>query len=203
VKLVIKIAVATSVIFVAAALAATTTAKAADWHLARLDSVATAVAGHPVSVYCGSSEAEWVDVSRAIIDDGDNLLGFTYPTANTDPFGNVNEIYLNPRACTTFQIYFANGWGTTAAARDAGLYWLAGAALTLVHESIHQSGVADEGQTECAAIKLMPKALPAFFGVPRTITVHHRRVVNPTFTRLLAWGKVWHQGTPPEYQAVC
>ena len=48
----------------------------------------------------------------------------------------------------------ANGWGSNAAAMDAGLYWLAGAALTLVHESIHQYGVSDEAVTECTALKV-------------------------------------------------
>jgi hypothetical protein len=199
----LRSAVVLSSLVVVGALMMTTTASAADWHLAKLDSVASSIAGHPVSVYCDSSQAEWVDVSRATSGAGDGLLGFTYGPNAVDPFGNSNTIYLNPTACTTFQTYAANGWGTTLAARDAGMYWLGGAALTLVHESIHQSGNADEGQTECAAIKQLPTDLSTLFGVPTTITVHGSRVANPTYNRLLGWANFWHKSTPPQYQAVC
>jgi hypothetical protein len=197
----LRLAFLASIILVATAFVGTTSASASDWHLAKLDSVASSIAGHPVSVLCERSAATWVDVSRYQRGEGDGLYGFTFAPNITDPYGNVNVIYLNPTACETFHVYAANGWGKPGAARDAGLHWLAGAALTLVHESVHQFGYTDEGATECEAMRLMPQALPYYFGVPAKIKVHRRRVRNPMFSRLLAWTRYWHNGLAPEYQA--
>jgi hypothetical protein len=199
------------VALIALALAGASAATAADWHLARLDAVASSVAGHPVSVYCEGSRAEWVDVERHMGFDGDSLAGFTFNPGVDDPFGNLNMVYIEPSACEALHVYSAMGWGAIGAANDAGLRPLGTAGLTLVHEAVHQRGVSDEGQTECAAYRMMPTLWTSQFGVkPKIWTwarvgrrMVHRFVANPTYTRLMAWTKADHNSLPSQYRTVC
>ena len=198
------------VALIALALASASAATAADWHLARLDAVASSVAGHSVSVYCEDSRAEWVDIERALGSDGDSIAGFMWGPGE-DPIGNVDTVYIEPSACRALHVYSANGWGTTRGANDAGLLPLGMAGLTLVHEAVHQRGIDDEGQTECTAYQMMPKLWTSQFGVkPKIWTwrkmgkrMVHRFVANPTYTRLMTWTQADHNGLPAEYRTGC
>jgi hypothetical protein len=188
------------------ALALPAASTAADWHMPQLDQAASLVSGHATPVWCSDSEADWVYVQQ-VYGGGfrgysDNLLGFTRPTIDA-------WVFINPRACLAFHLAYQAG------IHDAGLYWLAGAMLTLIHESIHQRGVSDEAQTECAAITAFAGDATSVFGVPRFVTVKvlkrihgrlrlvPRQVPNPDLARLVAWAHVWHAMTPPAYRTVC
>jgi len=203
-----RIGVAVAV--VASSLALAATASAADWQLGQADAVASSVAGHGVSVYCEDSRAEWVDVERAMGLDGDSLGGFTWAPGSPDPFGNVDTVYVQPESCTALHL-FAQGWGTNWAAQDAGLYWLAMAGSVLVHESVHQRGISDEGMAECTAYRLMPTAWTSQFGIRKTARVktvvrhrvRYRTVANPVYVRLMQWTKAIHDTLSPAYRTVC
>src|SRR5215471_4079533 len=209
------LAAAILVLVVAAVTAGAATASSrGNWNLDRINQVASSIAGHPVGVYCEDSNAEWVDVSRAFGGTGDGLMGFTWGPNVTDPFGNVNAIYLNPQSCVAFHIFDGEGWGTNTAAADAGVFWLADAIIALTHESQHQAGVTDEGVAQCNAITALRNGLiTSAYGIPTKIsqmTIKKNRhgklvkvrvvVANPVYYRLLSWINVIHSTDAPIYK---
>jgi hypothetical protein len=186
--------------FAVAATALAATASASNAPDARLDQLATKVAGHPVSVWCESSWQDWVDVER-LLPGSPDLYGFTIPT-------HSNVVYLQPTVCETLHVLLANNY------YDTGDYWTAIAIHTLVHESLHQKGFADEGATDCAALALDPSVDAQF--VPETYTsskwvrmkkrLVRRKVTaaNPDFARLVSWQHWFHNNAfPPEYRGGC
>lgn len=71
--------------------------------------------------------------------------------------------------------------------------YVAASLLVLAHEAVHASGVADESQTECAALARLPGMASRFFGF-RTWRARHDLMD-------LAWGS--HRGLPQDYQRLC
>jgi hypothetical protein len=201
-----------SLAVISAAMAAK--ANAANWQDSRLDSVASIVAGHSVSVYCEDSRAEWVDIERAMGNSGDDLGGFTWLPGAADPFGNYNTVYIQPESCDALHVFGYN-WGTNGGAMDAGMYWFAQAVAILTHESVHQRGIADEGLTECTSYHLLPQVYVNQFNIKRTVSVKtvakvrgkfrtvYKRVANPILARLLVWNKAIHNTMPAEYRTYC
>lgn len=178
-------------------------AVAADWSLPNADAAATAVAGHPVHVYCESSWTEWVNYFEPQGTDGTAVNGFTSIASPV--------VYVSPRQCETLH--------AVAASEDVGTYYAASALLTLVHESVHQRGISDEGVTDCTALPLVPGVATSFFGVPATVLArqlvrvrsHHRwrlvarsvSVPNPWLLRLAVDALRWHRSKPAAYQGTC
>ena len=165
----------------------------------RLDSIASAIANRPMTVWCETSELDW-DVSY----DQWGTYGFFVPRY-------PDAVYLSPSACKPLQIALSNGrFGYV----DAGLHPLAIGLLTLVHESVHAAGVSDEALTECHAVRLLPSYAGQF--VPKTYSAtklfkRGKRIVrrqirysNPDFSKLLSWVRWHHDRLPAEYRgATC
>jgi hypothetical protein len=176
------------------------TASASNAPDARLDQIATTVAGHPVSVWCETSWQDWVDVERQLPDSPD-LYGFTSPSRS-------NVIFVQPTVCETLHVLLDNSY------YDTGDYWTAIALHTLVHESLHQRGISDEGATDCAALSIDPSVDSAFvsktYTYTRWVRVRNRVVkrkitaANPDFTRVIAWQHWFHNNAfPPQYRGGC
>src|SRR4249919_214026 len=164
------------------ALAASTAAPAANDPNPAFDALASEVAGHPVAVWCEDNAYDWDQVAYGDPEfpgPGEYLDGFTAPTLS-------NVIYLAPHICDSLWTAIVNGvWGY----QDAGMSPFAHALLTVIHESEHQRGIADEGQAECAALPLVSQAAVKYFHVPAGWTedriaykwkkVGKKRVRNP------------------------
>lgn len=191
------------------------TATASNWPHAQLDNVATTVAGHPVNVWCESSWADWIHTGDTFGEDWSYLYGFT--------FQSTPVVYVNPAVCGTLHAMLAGS--------DVGTFHASVAILALAHESVHQRGVVNEGDTDCTALPLVPGLAADFFGVPRTVTrtriVRYTRTVvrrlsgrlvrikvpalrttqvsirNPYLDELAASALAWHRSAPPQYQGTC
>lgn len=128
---------------------------------------------------CATSTTAWENVKATEGVAGNDIWGVTdFPTGT---------IYLHPNGCRILRLVVK---GTPS--KDP-LILKAGFALTLVHESIHASGIRDEGITECDAIHQLPGILVRYFHVKPGV-------------QLRAWmAKAWevHRTDPPSYQAVC
>lgn len=113
------------------------------------DDVAASVAGHPVSVHCGT----WDEYAAA----GPGpffarvFLGFTILDGSDD-------VYLNPDVCA--------GLARPSEPRAFGA-----AVLILAHESVHQRGVRDELRAECLALPLVSRTALDLGADPRRIGV--------------------------------
>jgi hypothetical protein len=178
-------------------------AQAANYGDPRLDVIATAVAGHPVTVLCAQTATDWskTEALALLTNDAD---GFTF-------IGRSNIIYLSPRVCDTLEM-IENGLPPS----QIGPVWLALAVKTILHESTHQLGVRDEHQADCQAIAIMPGWLPKL-GVPATIKVAsfvrirktktYRRVVkttsNPLYLSTLTYALWWHNAIAFEVGGAC
>lgn len=167
----------------------------------RLDAVATQVAGHPVTVACGSGATEWADSERA--------AGLTFETDGYTFIGRDNIVHLSPVICDTLTQDFK--LGPTA----VGDYANGRAIKVLLHEATHQAGFVDEGATDCRALSLVKQYAPSF-GYTKTVTKttyvkvrdgHYKRVTkvvpNPALASLYTWAMYWHRLTPASYQVGC
>lgn len=171
---------------------------------ARLNAVASAVAGHPVVVSCGSGAGEWSNTEKS--------AGLTFEVDGFTTASQSNVIYLAPRICDTLEADF------TAGPNAVGDFWNGLAIKTIIHESVHQRGVLDESVTDCTALSLVQTYAPSF-GYAKTITqkviasklVKGKRVLyvklvtvtNPALARLQFEAKAWHDVLPPSYRTVC
>lgn len=181
------------VIMAALLLAFAPVAKAADAHDLRLDTAASWAAGHPVQVYCEDSWQEW--------------YGFGYPQFESFTQQGQPWIWLDPKVCDALSS-LANG-------RDVGTYYASSALLALAHESSHQFGLVDEGQTDCRGLLLVTQLATQFFGIAPKVAVKHYKVVrgklrvtttmvvNPWLTKMRQDAEFWHRRKPPEYQGGC
>lgn len=168
---------------------------ASGWNAAtpRLDAIATYVAGHPVTVWCETDPATWIE-----------MLGSSPEMANVLGFTQLDEptVYVNPTDCRILRLA---SFGYDQA--DTGLFYLARAIRDLVHESVHQRGIADEGITDCTALAAMPAVAVRFFGFHRTTLVKRGdrrvRVPDPALARLMDWAHAWHEESPSQYQGDC
>jgi hypothetical protein len=180
-----------------------------------LDAVATAVAGKPLTVHCETDWLVWIKAFESVGENGTFVNGFTNLEAAV--------VYVNPRQCETLHAML-NGW-------SVGTYYAASALLTLVHESVHQRGITDEGVTDCTALPLVPGIATSSFQIPATVSeqylapvkrqlvfrVNGKRIVrtvttqgsrfrvvpNPWLSSLVADALAWHRAKPPEYQGGC
>ena len=197
----------------AAALLTASTASAANWPDRRLDAVASHIAGKPLDVHCEASWYEWINAGEEQAEDWGLLAGFT---VFSEPV-----VYIAPDLCDTLHALLELG------PRGVGVYHAAAAVQTLVHEAVHQRGVADEGQTDCTALSLVDDVAVRNFGykrterVPYTVTTTSRRKVNGRWVRrqnkvvryravpsqtlkdFHAMAVAWHKAAPPEYQGTC
>jgi hypothetical protein len=180
-------------------------ASAANWPDSSLDTAASSVAGHPVNVWCEASWADWIHAGDTAGEDWGLLIGFTDPSVPT--------IYLQPTVCETLHVLVKRG------PEQVGPYWGSLAIHALVHESKHQAGYLDEGQTDCAALAVDDQVAVQFFGYKKTDRVtswvktrrHGRTVyakkISTVPSRQLAlfhaWDHAWHAASPPEYQGGC
>lgn len=144
-----------------------------------LEPVVQFVAGKPGAVLCATSDAQWnaEKASRGLA--GTNAWGFTDLPTGT--------IYLYPNGCRILRAEI-KGQKITAP-----LTLKAGFAETLVHESIHVSGIVNEGVTECTAMHHLPAVLVKFF--------HVKPGAQLRAYMAAAWSV--HYTDPPEYQTVC
>lgn len=125
-----------------------------------LDAVATAVAGKPVTVYCENSWYDWIMFFADQGIDGSGINGFTSLSRPV--------VYVSPRQCETLHALINR--------EDVGTYYAATALLTLVHEAVHQRGVADEGMADCTALPLVPQLAASHFTIPATVAA--QRIVT-------------------------
>lgn len=197
----------------AAALAST----ASNWPDSRLDAVATSVAGHPVSVWCESSDQDWVSAEQEI--GSPDLDGFTFQGMATP------TVFVAPHVCATLHYILQFGYQAT------GLLWDAEAIETLIHESVHQRGITDEAVTDCTAMPLVEGYAISSFGFPAMVTqttyravsksvrvktgrtfktTHYTTTVpvtstvrNPDLDVLGQFVQAWHKALPAQYQGVC
>ncbi len=193
-------------------LALVSAATAGNWTLPQADAFASEIAGKPVQTYCESDWASWDQFAYSNNIVGHHLLGMTWL--------DQPIVYVNPSVCEALHMAVDLG---PAGYRDAGMAYYAQAILTLTHEAVHQRGVEDEGQTECAALPLALPAAVKHLGLPATVKqtklVRQRvkvkgkwttklvqktvTVPNPDLTRVDQWIKAYHASAPAEYKTVC
>lgn len=168
-----------------------------------LNVAASAVAGHAVIVSCAATDAEWAQF--------ETVPGFPFEVDGFTYASKDNVIYLSPRVCQTL-----TALEDPIKRNDVGPYWAALAIKSLVHESVHQRGVLDEGVTDCTAVTLVSEVAVRSFGYPATSKVYvytktkagtYRRtsktVPNPVLARLTFWASQWHRAMPAIYQGGC
>ena len=177
----------------------------------QLDSAASDVAGHPVTVECVFAASLWLSEVGSSVD-GSFIDGFTTPGAET-------TIHLGPAPCDAL-------YGLTTG-DDVGAVEAARGLLTLAHEAVHQRGVTDEGVTDCTALPLVPGLATKVFGIPATVvqTVTATRTIvgrigkrskrvrvsyvktvgvpNPYLAALAADAERWHRLHLAAYQGTC
>jgi hypothetical protein len=210
----VVVAVVTAAILAATAGPAAAS-KSSNWPLAQLDAASSAVAGHPVQVWCEGSWGDWIHLGDSVGVDFGTVFGFT----------NLDDpvIYINPDKCETLHALVSN--------YDVGTYHASIAILTLAHESVHQRGISDEGVTDCTALPLVPDLAVNYFGYPETVAqtkivsytktvvkrVNGKRVTikvraqkavkvtvaNPELAWLAEDALAWHRSLPAEYQGTC
>lgn len=141
------------------------------------ESAASFVAGKPAAIYCAPTDYAWRSYG-ATVGASANANAVTIPAGG-------DESALRNDICA----FLRDG----LARRPVAPVPFAASLLILVHESIHQRGVHDEGQTECAAIHEMPRVAVKFFHVK----------AGKQLRALMAAAWVSHRMKPPAYQAVC
>lgn len=168
-----------------------------------LNAAASAVAGHAVIASCAATDAEWAQF--------ETVPGFPFEVDGFTYASKDNVIYLSPRVCQTL-----TALEDPLKRNEVGPYWAALAIKSLVHESVHQRGVLDEGVTDCTAVTLVSEVAVRSFGYPATSKVYvytktkagtYRRtsktVPNPVLARLTFWASQWHRAMPAIYQGGC
>lgn len=122
---------------------------------APFSAAASFVAGKPDSVYCAPTQAAIVAVSAGEVPD---VLGVT-PTVG----GTV--IFLAPKVCVLL-----HQW--EAGKKPSNLYGVAVSIETVAHEAEHTTGIRDETDADCAALKVMPAVALKFFPTRGRETLH-------------------------------
>lgn len=144
-----------------------------------LDAVATAVAGKPVTVHCENSWYDWIVFFADQGIDGGGINGFTSMSRPV--------VFVSPRQCETLHALINR--------EVVGTYYAASALLTLIHESVHQRGIRDEGLADCTALPLVPQFAASHFSVAptvaaqRTVTTQQQQVVTVDEQRVVVTPK--------------
>lgn len=146
-----------------------------------LDARAAYIAGKPVQVLCATNDSSWQTfLQENSIRPPDGIAnGYT-------PVIGGSIIYLAPETCSPILVRLAR--------RTPNLETLGATLDTLVHESIHARGNADEGQTECAAIRALPTYLVAEWGFKKNSTA---------WRRMMQGAANYHRRLPAQYHTVC
>lgn len=140
-----------------------------------LEPAASFVAGKPAHVYCAVTDDDWREYAKAN----------TTPDVGGLTLVGSDQSELAPMICHSLRARLNR--------RPARADDFAASLLILVHESIHQRGVADEGQTECTAIHEMPRVAVKFF---------HVKVGKQLWTLMTdAWW--FHRAAAPQFQIIC
>lgn len=142
-----------------------------------LEPAASFVAGKPVAVYCAASAPAFADA----------VIALNAPLAELGAFASVGgeSAYLAPRACGPLTAVLHR--------RPAEPFDVADAMLALVHEATHLRGSADESETDCAALRLLPAVASRFFGF-KTWRSRHDLMAD-------AWNA--HNAKPRAYTTAC
>jgi hypothetical protein len=145
----------------------------------KLEAAAAFVAGKPAHVFCANTFSDW---AQAVAD----AYG---PGVNVNAYSTIggSETYLPAGFVCALPIAAVAGQKVDLSGP------LAGYLLTLVHEAIHQRGVADEGQTECAAMHELPRVAVRFFHVK----------AGKQLRALMAQAWAAHRRKSAAYQSVC
>ena len=174
----------------------------------RLNAVASSVAGHPVIVSCATSVHEWATF--------EDQAGYTFETDGFTFIGRTpSVVFLAPRVCDTLEADLDGG------PTLVGPYWLGLAIKVILHEATHQTGLADEGATDCKALALVKQYAVSSFRVPATVVqTSYKRVnriigghavyvrvtktvPNPMLAAIYASALRWHKMLPASYQGGC
>jgi hypothetical protein len=200
---------------VIAALVLAGTATAGNWSDSRLNTAATAVAGHPINVWCEASWSDWVHTGDEFGTDFGLVWGLTAPTTTT--------VFVNPDVCFSLHLLLSGA--------DVGTVNAAQALLTLAHEASHQAGYWEEADAECHALTKTEDLAVGYFNIRamvmkpytaiakrnvgvrvnghtviRSVTtkvIRYHNVRNPWLTRLAGDVQAWHNATPAEYRTAC
>jgi hypothetical protein len=195
-------------IVVALALALVAPAAAGNVPNSQLDAAASAVAGKPVTVWCESHWSEWIHTGDSVEKDWSSLGGFTILS---EPI-----VYLSPDICETLHALLRYG-------DDVGSYHASVAIHVLVHEAVHQTGIENEGETDCKALALDRQVALDHFGYSETepqqyiaktvkrvkgkrvttYAVRTRQVPSRRLADFSSWTLAWHKAAPAEYQGAC
>lgn len=146
-----------------------------------LNSRAAWITQKPVHIYCANDDTAWrgyIDASGAIPPNG--IANGLTPVIGGD------TTYLSPQTCAPIL--------TRLRALTPSLLALGATLDILTHESLHLRGSADEGQTECDAIRVMPHFLAAKWGF---------RNGRPAFNRVMTGAWNYHRALPAQYRTVC
>lgn len=149
-----------AVMLAAGAVAASNTSAASTgfWANAKLAPAAASVAGKKVSVNCFTTRAAFVAFVAASDNPVADVQGFVPVTGGT-------VMYLSPETCAYLDAWL-NG------KKVANLYGVAGSMLTLAHEAEHLKGLADETDTDCAALRALPRMVTKFFPLKGRESMH-------------------------------
>ena len=150
-----------------------------------LDRIASGVAGRNIEATCPTPD-EWA-THKFVRSTSGPINAFTWFSGDGRPL----FMWLSPRACGMLVLLAVdpddrhgsrlNGFGTR---REQ-----AAALLSLLHEAVHMSGVRDEGEAECRAVRAIAGAALEL-GVVRAYVLE-------------ALALSVHRLKPPAYQEVC
>jgi hypothetical protein len=171
----VKLTAVIAAALVLAAAAAAATAPQGFYEAKRLEPAASFVADKPSRIYCSQTFGDWQQYAKA---NGT-------PSANglTEIGGGQSE--LPSTVCAPLIDKLTR--------QPVSVYDFAASLLILVHESLHQRGSTDEGQTECDALHLMPRVAVKFFRVK----------AGKQLRAVMAQAWVAHRDTPAAYRSVC
>jgi hypothetical protein len=186
-------------------------ARGANWNAPQLDAAASAVAGRNITVWCETSERDWINHGNSVGVDYSFVQGYSFPL---DPTSNT--IYVSPLVCLTLHGILSQG------AKAVGAYWGSLAIHTLVHEATHLAlKSTDERLVDCTALKRDAAIAHSFFGWPtldyswKTVLVHNtagriigtKQVQVKTPSTIMAafksYDQGWHQSAPAPQNGVC
>jgi hypothetical protein len=179
---------------------------------AKLDAVASGVAGRPIAANC------YLDPDQYSWDFTYDLWGIYGVWFSSMP----NDVFISPYSCEPLITQQSDGL------KDAGLRYFANGVRTLVHESFHarSNGVWSEADTEACAMKYLPRAVEQFgiystktiavkqvktrwvrrkvhgrivrYRTSRVVTVW-RDIANSDYAHILGWAGWYHDQAPPQY----